>query len=566
MDDRTSNMETQVFNIDQYSDETLEVLLSNSANQEPAENHPLLETCQLNHPMDEGVFDFPDLLTAQLNQPQDFEADLKELESFISGEDWTLNGTLTNGFSQDQHGSESSLSPQSSTYSHNRKFSRSSDEGISLSPETTNFSSSLGSPDDPENFPSELILQVNPEPQKSPGELDSEENLPKSTMPPSNWDNTKCYICQEKAGKHNYYGGKACPSCRAFFRRAVQSKYYEIFFCNKGEKCEINLKTRRSCQFCRFKKCLASGMRVAWVLPDGERNRRFNKLHKSAKKNNSQIEGDLKVVAKKPKGPLEIQGVLPGEIDMIRGVHMKVDSLGAKSLREFILAQPEFMKKLANFSYFGGQPDMDFIQKFQLMCDRFAHFVLTTSEEFKMLSFGDRRQLIEVNGPLLNRFKCSVTIQETNSCLVNGIEQATKSGEFPYLNDIVEKLAQLNMTDRKPILAYNQFYASPWASSKEAEGRYFNLMIKMKAWPRDNIASPVDEIQMTLAKMIIAFSPDFLNLEQRSVVEAIQMKYVSMLHRYLVFRYGAKEATKRLAAGLMMSTYAREAQSIVTGC
>ena len=73
---------------------------------------------------------------------------------------------------------------------------------------------------------------------------------------------------------------------RAFFRRAVQSKYYEIFFCSKDERCEINLKTRRSCQFCRFKKCLAAGMRTAWVLPDGERRKRFNKLNKIAFRNN----------------------------------------------------------------------------------------------------------------------------------------------------------------------------------------------------------------------------------------------------------------------------------------
>ena len=51
------------------------------------------------------------------------------------------------------------------------------------------------------------------------------------------------------------------------------SRYYEIFFCTKGESCEINLTTRKSCQFCRFKKCLEAGMRIAWVLPDGERHR-----------------------------------------------------------------------------------------------------------------------------------------------------------------------------------------------------------------------------------------------------------------------------------------------------
>ena len=27
-----------------------------------------------------------------------------------------------------------------------------------------------------------------------------------------------CYVCGEKAGKHSYYGGQVCASCRAFFR------------------------------------------------------------------------------------------------------------------------------------------------------------------------------------------------------------------------------------------------------------------------------------------------------------------------------------------------------------
>ena len=33
-----------------------------------------------------------------------------------------------------------------------------------------------------------------------------------------------CHVCGEQAGKHSYYGGQVCPSCRAFFRRSVQSK------------------------------------------------------------------------------------------------------------------------------------------------------------------------------------------------------------------------------------------------------------------------------------------------------------------------------------------------------
>ena len=91
-----------------------------------------------------------------------------------------------------------------------------------------------------------------------------------------------CEVCKEPAGKHNYYGGKVCPSCRAFFRRAVQNRYYEIFMCTtKLKNCIVNLQTRKSCQYCRFQKCLNAGMKTAWVLPDGERTKRYNKLLKN---------------------------------------------------------------------------------------------------------------------------------------------------------------------------------------------------------------------------------------------------------------------------------------------
>ena len=91
------------------------------------------------------------------------------------------------------------------------------------------------------------------------------------------------FIILKKAALYiiNHNSGKqVCASCRAFFRRSVQSKYYQIFFCKRGESCEVTLATRRSCQRCRFKKCLESGMRVSWVLTDGERNKKYNRVER----------------------------------------------------------------------------------------------------------------------------------------------------------------------------------------------------------------------------------------------------------------------------------------------
>ena len=34
---------------------------------------------------------------------------------------------------------------------------------------------------------------------------------------PVDWEEL-CHVCGERAGKHSYYGGQVCASCRAFFR------------------------------------------------------------------------------------------------------------------------------------------------------------------------------------------------------------------------------------------------------------------------------------------------------------------------------------------------------------
>ena len=205
-----------------------------------------------------------------------------------------------------------------------------------------------------------------------------------------------CYVCKEKAGKHSYYGGRVCPSCRAFFRRAVQSKYYEIFFCSKGEKCEINLKTRRSCQYCRFKKCLQSGMRIAWVLPDGERNRRFNKLNKVKQRNKITVDDTKKTLIVPLKRAEPVVEVTNEEWALIESTHNFLSNFFAKSMQEYMFANPQFMKELATLCYFGGKLNYEFYRAFNGMCDKFMTEFFFTIDEVKKLSDHDKRELIRV--------------------------------------------------------------------------------------------------------------------------------------------------------------------------
>jgi len=49
-------------------------------------------------------------------------------------------------------------------------------------------------------------------------------------------------------------------------------------------------------------------------------------------------------------------------------------------------------------------------------------------------------------------------------------------------------------------------------------------MAKIRSWPRDGPSTPIDDIQMTLMKLIIGFSTDFVELERKDLAEAAQLK------------------------------------------
>ena len=43
-----------------------------------------------------------------------------------------------------------------------------------------------------------------------------------------------------------------------------------MYTCSKLQNCVITLKTRKNCQYCRFKLCEKAGMKRSWVLADSD--------------------------------------------------------------------------------------------------------------------------------------------------------------------------------------------------------------------------------------------------------------------------------------------------------
>ncbi len=77
-----------------------------------------------------------------------------------------------------------------------------------------------------------------------------------------------CPVCEDgEAGDHVYYGGRACHSCRVFFRRCVRGRLDSpgALKCEKGRNgglpdfgkwCLIWSKTRKGCKACRLARCV----------------------------------------------------------------------------------------------------------------------------------------------------------------------------------------------------------------------------------------------------------------------------------------------------------------------
>ena len=107
-------------------------------------------------------------------------------------------------------------------------------------------------------------------------------------------DTKKCQVCSAPAAKHVHYGATTCFSCRAFFRRSIQTSQSRNYVCRRQGNCKILPDTRKGCQKCRLDACLKIGMKPGWVLNEDERARRFRKQRqKKAEKGEENLNSNL---------------------------------------------------------------------------------------------------------------------------------------------------------------------------------------------------------------------------------------------------------------------------------
>ncbi|XP_053545092.1 estrogen-related receptor gamma-like [Bombina bombina] len=80
-----------------------------------------------------------------------------------------------------------------------------------------------------------------------------------------------CLVCGDTASGY-HYGVASCEACKAFFKRTIQGNIE--YSCPVVNDCEITKRRRKSCQACRFRKCLKVGMMKEGVRLDRVRGGR----------------------------------------------------------------------------------------------------------------------------------------------------------------------------------------------------------------------------------------------------------------------------------------------------
>uniref|UniRef100_A0A8C4GMJ6 Retinoic acid receptor RXR n=1 Tax=Dicentrarchus labrax TaxID=13489 RepID=A0A8C4GMJ6_DICLA len=97
---------------------------------------------------------------------------------------------------------------------------------------------------------------LRPMPAHSPGLMLSQKRL--------------CVICGDRSsGKH--YGVYSCEGCKGFFKRTVRKDL--SYTCRDNKECLVDKRQRNRCQYCRYQKCLAMGMKREAVQEERQRNR-----------------------------------------------------------------------------------------------------------------------------------------------------------------------------------------------------------------------------------------------------------------------------------------------------
>jgi len=356
-----------------------------------------------------------------------------------------------------------------------------------------------------------------------------------------------CKVCSEMAGRHSYYGGEVCPSCRAFFRRSVQSGYNNSYSCVRDGNCSVTLKTRKNCQFCRYQLCLKSGMKTTWVLSEEERIKKFEgrKIKRRKGKNPAEDEEDDStddIPALSCKMISEDEMLEVTDLLRITGYYekSKVNDMETSLIRD-IIRMVAFKHALPH----SGQ------QQLRNVLTRRFEKIAKKMTDFDILPYEDKKEILEKNIPLLVELQICTFF---NPDLLWREQLTTLIGqeEVEKLDRKLKSLSVDGLDDLR--IEYSDMFCSRPVQDSEP---LLDIVRDIGSWPQD-------PYEYVLLCVVLLFCTDITALRSPHSYNT-QNKFAALLHKYLNKKHQTESgmAVSRFAGGINMINKARHLNIIL---
>ncbi|CAG7721516.1 unnamed protein product [Allacma fusca] len=314
-----------------------------------------------------------------------------------------------------------------------------------------------------------------------------------------------CEVCGDRA-KSFHFGGVSCDSCKAFFRRAVQSDSHNSFRCPYDGSCVITVTTRKTCQACRFKRCLQIGMEKKWVMNEDERNtfqkQRQEKKIKKIKGSDQRIHtSTVNLSVSSPVDSFE-----PDVADMLKFMSVEdqseIETLVMK-VHESYIDIPYQVSQAPQ-----SRISIEIIEMFTTILRRIVYFHKNLAD-FSQLSQEDQSTLLRQGVLEMCMLRSALTYDFKNN------RWPMQTGNMEFLRNC----PVLRVEDMKKLVSPDLY---------DMQMRFISGIQELLA----------DEPIVTLLTLIVLFSPDRTGLLNQKAVGIVQDKYLRHLENYTLWRFG----------------------------
>ena len=372
------------------------------------------------------------------------------------------------------------------------------------------------------------------------------------TLEPDKSHCRTCKVCFQPASRHNYYGGQVCLSCRAFFRRAVTNDTYKSFRCHASASCTIDSKSRKSCGWCRYQKCLQAGMNPSWMGSSEVR-----RLARTCMRKRRYTPVKMQLV-RQPNMELTAEETLK-----IKHLMAHVRSVSFNITCRMMIHDSERVSTMFKVLFGETTVPKDFMKASEKKAASTLKELALGMEEFKLLNLQDGTELIDSNSSLFFVLMHAIYFRKDDfqkHASNFKLYIMERRHEIPAVNNVIDQIQRLEITGRHVGYDYDRFYASPWAPSIDIEERHRYLVERIQKWPRIEDEYTFDEKMLLLLGLIVLFTPS-VSICDRRAVERFQGQYSYLLYRYLR-SLNREKARSKFANGMSGITLVQEAYKL----